>query len=203
MLVFWLTTALAAPPAGFVDLSEHIPGLQEDIRYAGENNFTGAVLPGYEAADAWLVTAAADALSKVQADLAKEGLGLLIYDAYRPVPGTLGMVAWTERTNQENLLTDGYIARRSGHNHGHTVDLTLVRLETGEPLNMGTPFDTFSEASHTANATGDALANRLRLKAAMEAHGFRNYAKEWWHYRLPVEGTTPHHEPYTEAVESK
>lgn len=203
MLYLWLLTAFAAPPDGFTDLSEAIPTLREDIRYAGSNNFTGAPLPGYEAADAWMLTPAAEALAKVQADLEKEGLGLLVYDAYRPVQGTLGMVAWTERTDQTHLLTDGYIAWKSGHNHGHTVDLTLIRLDTGEPLDMGTPFDTFSEASHTANATGEALANRQRLKAAMEAHGFRNYAKEWWHYRLPLEGTTPHHEPYTEAVESK
>jgi zinc D-Ala-D-Ala dipeptidase len=82
------------------------------------------------------------------------------------------------------------VARRSGHNLGNTVDLTLVRLDTGEELPMGTAYDEFTEAAHTANASGAVAANRALLVRAMEEAGWRNYAKEWWHFSLPGE-----HEP--------
>ena len=184
------------PPVGFQDLAQTAPSVLQDIRYAGASNFTQAPLPGYGAESAWLVDKAAEALKRVQATLEKQGLGLLVYDAYRPQRGTAAMVAWAECLGQEALLNDGYIARHSGHNHGHTVDLTLVSQATGTPLDMGTPWDTFSEESHTLNATGTALENRLVLKRAMEAEGFRNYTKEWWHFRLPTEGTRPRDVPY-------
>ena len=96
------------------------------------------------------------------------------------------MVAWTERVHRADLLKDGYIASRSRHNLGLAVDLTLIDLGSGKELEMGTPFDTFSPAAHTANATGEAAANRQRLKAAMEREGFTNYDQEWWHYTLDV-----------------
>lgn len=170
-----------------MDLTSHIPTIRTDIRYHTADNFTGAPLPGYGAPGAWLLEAPADGLRAVQQDLASEGLGLLVYDAYRPRRGTLGMVAWAERTEQVHLLDNGYIARVSGHNRGNTIDLTLVDLATGAPLDMGTPWDTLSEKSHTRNAEGDALANRLRLKAAMSAHGWTNYWKEWWHYSFDLD----------------
>ncbi|MFL5384858.1 MAG: M15 family metallopeptidase, partial [Longimicrobiaceae bacterium] len=85
------------------------------------------------------------------------------------------------------VLDQGYVARQSGHNRGNTVDLTVVR--GGRELDMGTPFDTFSEAAHTANAAGAVLENRMILKRAMEAEGFQNYDREWWHYRLPAADT--------------
>ncbi|TNE85007.1 MAG: hypothetical protein EP330_26750 [Deltaproteobacteria bacterium] len=175
------------PPEGWVDLTAHIPGIRTEIRYHTANNFTEAPLPGYGAPGAWLLKEPADALVKVQADLADQGLGLLVYDAYRPRRGTLGMVAWAERTDQVFLLDNGYIARVSGHNRGNTIDLTLVDLATGEPLDMGTPWDTLSEASHTKNAEGTALDNRLKLKAAMEAHGWAYYWKEWWHFSFEMD----------------
>jgi D-alanyl-D-alanine dipeptidase len=178
---------LRPPPEGWVDLRAHIPGLRTDIRYHTADNFTEAPLPGYGAPGAWLLEAPADALRAVQADLAEANLGLLIYDAYRPRRGTLGMVAWAERTEQVHLLDNGYIARVSGHNRGNTIDLTLVDLTTGKPLDMGTPWDTLSEDSHTKNADGEALANRMRLKSAMRAHGWTNYWKEWWHYSFDLD----------------
>jgi len=185
------------PPEGWVDLKAHIPGVKTDIRYHTADNFTGAPLPGYGAPEAWLQHDPANALVKVQADLKEKGLGLLVYDAYRPLRGTLGMVAWAHRTDQVHLLDDGYIARRSGHNKGNTIDLSVVDLETGEELDMGTPWDTLSEASHTTKATGKALENRLMLREVMHAHGWKNYWKEWWHYSYKMPGKLPHRDvPY-------
>ncbi len=157
-----------------------------DLRYATSNNFTGAPLPGYLANHAYLRREAAPALARVQRDLKPQGLGLKIFDAYRPVRATLAMVDWTKRVNRPDLLSDGYIASRSRHNLGLAVDLTLIDLATGRELEMGTPFDTFSSAAHTATATGLAAANRQKLKAAMEAEGFLNYDQEWWHYTFNV-----------------
>ena len=157
-----------------------------DLRYATANNFTGAPLPGYFANRAFLRREAAAALARVQRDLRSSGLGLKVFDAYRPVRATLAMVDWTERVQRPDLLKDGYIASRSRHNLGLAIDLTLIELATGRELEMGTPFDTFSAAAHTANATGIAATNRQKLKAAMEREGFANYDQEWWHYSFSV-----------------
>lgn len=157
-----------------------------DLRYATSNNFTGAPLPGYEANRAYLRREAASALSRVQRDLKPRGLGLRIFDGYRPVRATLAMVDWTARVHRPDLLADGYIASRSRHNLGLAVDLTLIELPGGRELEMGTPFDTFSAAAHTANATGLAANDRQKLKSAMEAEGFVNYDQEWWHYAFNV-----------------
>ena len=157
-----------------------------EMRYATSDNFTGAPLPGYLANRAFLRREAASALTRVQSDLRAEGLGLKIFDAYRPVRATLAMVDWTDRVHREDLLRDGYIASRSRHNLGLAIDLTLIDLATGRELDMGTPFDTFSSAAHTANATGIAAANRQRLKRAMERRGFTNYDQEWWHFSFDV-----------------
>jgi D-alanyl-D-alanine dipeptidase len=89
------------------------------------------------------------------------------------------------------VLDQGYVARRSNHNRGAAIDLTLVRLDDGKPLGMGTAFDAFTTRSHTANASGRALRNRLTLKRAMEAAGFRNYRREWWHYDFPTTTAPP------------
>lgn len=158
------------------------PGIREDVRYATANNFTGAPLPGYETAAALLRPDAAAALARVQRRLARDGYGLLVWDAYRPVRATLGMVEWAERTGNEWVLDQGYVARRSNHNRGNTVDLTVVRLDTGAALDMGTPYDHFGVESHTANATGAVAANRRVLLDAMLAEGWRNYDQEWWHF---------------------
>ncbi|HVS60602.1 MAG TPA: M15 family metallopeptidase [Gemmatimonadaceae bacterium] len=162
------------------------PTIVVDLRYATPNNFTGAPLPGYQANRAYLRREAAAALARVQRDLRPQGLALKIFDAYRPVRATLAMVEWTERVHRSDLLRDGYIASRSRHNLGLAIDLTLIDLATGRELEMGTPFDTFSAAAHTANATGVAAVSRQKLKAAMEAEGFVNYDQEWWHYIFNV-----------------
>ena len=157
-----------------------------DLRYATSNNFTGSPLPGYLANRAFLRREAAAALARVERGLRAEGLGIKVFDAYRPVRATLAMVDWTERVNRTDLLKDGYIASRSRHNLGLAIDLTLIDLATGRELDMGTPFDTFSSAAHTANASGQVAANRQRLKAAMEKEGFVNYDQEWWHFSFNV-----------------
>jgi D-alanyl-D-alanine dipeptidase len=174
------------PPASerpaLVHVAEPATGISEDIRYATADNFTGAPLPGYEVGAALLRPEAAAALARVQHRLEARGLGLLVWDAYRPVRATEAMVAWAEGTGNEWVLARGYVARRSNHNRGNTVDLTLVRLDSGEPLDMGTPYDHFGVEAHTANAAGRVQANRQILLEAMEAEGWTNYDQEWWHY---------------------
>ena len=156
------------------------------MRYATPDNFTGAPIAGYEARRAFLRREAAAALARIQRRAAAEGLGLEVFDAYRPVRATDAMVAWTERTGRQDLIRDGYIASRSRHNLGLAIDLTLVDRATGRELDMGTPFDTFSAAAHTANADGAVARNRATLKRLMESEGFVNYDQEWWHFAFSV-----------------
>jgi D-alanyl-D-alanine dipeptidase len=174
-----------------VDVRSLDSTIRVEARYASANNFTGKPLPGYEAPRALLRREAAAALGRVQARLRSDGLGLLVYDGYRPVRATLAMVDWAKRSGHQNLLEEGYIARRSRHNLGLAVDLTLAKLATGIALDMGTPFDTFSESAHTANAAGQVSRNRQILVVAMEREGFSNYDQEWWHFSYPVEGALP------------
>lgn len=176
-------------PGTLVNVQSLDRTIRTDVRYATRNNFTGAVLPGYERPLALLRPEAARALVRVHQSLRPRGLGLKVFDGYRPVRATLGMVDWAERTNNEWVLEQGYVARQSGHNRGGTVDLTLVRLSNGQELEMGTAYDTFSEAAHTANATGQVAENRRILLDAMRAEGFSNYEKEWWHFSFS--GTYP------------
>jgi D-alanyl-D-alanine dipeptidase len=174
-----------------VDVRSVDSTIQVDARYATANNFTGAPLPGYEAPRALLRREVAAALGRVQRRLAAQGLGLKVFDGYRPVRATLAMVDWATRTGRGELVDSGYIARRSRHNMGVAVDLTMVELETGAEVPMGTPFDTFAPEAHTANAEGDIRRHRQALVLAMESEGFANYEKEWWHFSYPVEGAVP------------
>jgi zinc D-Ala-D-Ala dipeptidase len=181
----------AAAESLLVDVQAVNPRIAVSLRYFTSDNFTGAPLPGYDANRAYLRREAAAALGRVQAQLDSEGLGLLVWDGYRPVRATEGMVAWAEQTGNMQLFEQGYIARRSRHNMGVAVDLTLVSAATQQPLDMGTPFDTFSKAAHTANASGVAAANRQRLVAAMAREGFQNYDQEWWHFSFAVTDPVP------------
>jgi zinc D-Ala-D-Ala dipeptidase len=164
-------------------------------RYATADNFMGAPLPGYGSNRAFLRRPAADALARVQRALAADGLGLLVWDAYRPVRATLAMVTWATNTGRQSLLTDGYIASRSRHNLGLAIDLTLVRLPGGDEIDMGTPFDRFDSSAHTANASGAVRVMRERLVRAMEREGFRNYDREWWHFSFEVPDAKPYDVP--------
>jgi len=181
----------AAAESLLVDVRTLEPAILVDLRYATPHNFTGAVLPGYDGPKVLLRREAAQALARVEARLRPDGLGLRVWDAYRPVRATRAMVTWAERTGRTDLLDQEYIARRSRHNLGVAVDLTLVDLATGKELDLGTPFDTFSEAAHTANAQGRVLRDRQILVRAMESEGFQNYEKEWWHFSYPVQGAEP------------
>jgi D-alanyl-D-alanine dipeptidase len=172
--------------AGLEDVRERATGIDVDLRYATADNFTGTRLPGYCSAEPFLRSRAARALGQVQAQLAADGLGLRVFDAYRPARASRAMVRWAKRTDHEYLL-HGLIAARSNHNRGAAVDLTLVRLDGHRELSMGTPYDSFSSSAATNAVKGKALRNRLRLKRAMEAEGFRNYRREWWHYDFPSE----------------
>lgn len=188
------------PPPGFIDLRAALPDACFTAGYAAADNFTGAPLPGYAVAGAWLLAVPAAALVKVQAALADEGLSLRIFDAYRPRRASAAMVDWAERTGQTRLLADGYIARRSGHNHGHTIDLGLARRGSCAPLDMGSAWDTLDATSHTLNAAGPARAHRLLLRRVMRAAGFRDYSREWWHFSFPLAGTRALDIPYGPAA---
>jgi D-alanyl-D-alanine dipeptidase len=170
-----------------VDVRTEDSTIVVEARYATTSNFTGGVLPGYEANKAFLRREAADALHRVQQRLRSGGMGLKIFDGYRPVRATQAMVEWARRTGQMHLIQDGYIASRSRHNLGLAVDLTLVDFSVGgREVDMGTPFDTFSEQAHWANATGRTLRYRQLLRQVMEAEGFKQYDQEWWHYTYEV-----------------
>jgi D-alanyl-D-alanine dipeptidase len=181
------TASDAAADTLLTDVRSLAPAIVVELRYATGNNFTGAPLAGYEGNHAYLRREAAAALARIQRSLARDGLGLKIFDAYRTVRATQAMVDWTKRVNREDLLRDGYIASRSRHNLGLAIDLTLIHRSDSTELETGTPFDTFSAAAHTANASGEAARNRQLLKEAMEREGFVNYDQEWWHfsYDLP------------------
>lgn len=172
----------SSTPLPLVDVRAYARGIQVDVRYATKSNFTGAVLPGYCEGRALLLAPAARRLARVQRTLRADGLGLKVWDAYRPARASRAMVRWANRTGRQSLLSDGYVAARSNHNLGTTVDLTLVTLADGTELDMGTPYDTFTVRAATRDARGRVLRNRLALRAAMARHGFEAYSREWWHF---------------------
>ena len=189
-------------PDAFVNVNEILPAAVFDIRYASDENFLGTRVDGYVRPICLLTEPAAAALKRVQQDAQRRGYTLKIFDCYRPQRAVDHFVRWVgdphDRTmkahyypNEEKsrLIEKGYIADRSGHSRGSTLDLTLVKKEGGAELDMGTPYDYFDALSNTTapRITGEPKANRLLLKAVMEKHGFVNYAKEWWHYTLKDE----------------
>jgi zinc D-Ala-D-Ala dipeptidase len=165
------------PEARLVKLQSYIPGLVFDIRYATANNFTKIVL--YHNPIAFMRKAPADALKKVQEELNKKGLGLKIYDAYRPFSVTCTM--W--RLTPDRRYTANP-RRGSHHNRGIAADLTVIDLKTGKELDMGTGYDNFTDSAHHnfARLPPAALANRRMLKGIMWQHGFNYVPTEWWHY---------------------
>ena len=169
--------------------------IRVEARYATPDNFTGRPLPGYEAPRALLRREAAAALGRVQARLRSGGLGLKVFDGYRPVRATLAMVDWAQRTGRRELVDSGYIARRSRHNLGVAVDLTIVDPASGTEVPLGTPFDTFTDEAHTANAEGRVRRYRQLLVRVMASEGFQNYEKEWWHFSYPLEGAVAFDRP--------
>jgi zinc D-Ala-D-Ala dipeptidase len=222
----------AAPPSSlpgdFVFLRDVDPTIQQDMRYATPNNFTGAPLPGYDGAECVLRQAAAEALRRVQRELASRNLSLKVFDCYRPTRAVAAMARWANdgksgaatrnhfpREQKSKLFARGYIASRSRHSQGTTIDLTLVDLSAPTPANpdtrlraacdapaaqrgnadgidMGTSFDCFDVRSWTENSEVADEQRRWRryLRSIMSKYGFSNYAQEWWHYTF--RGVTGH-----------
>lgn len=193
--------------SGFVDAAEAAPGLVVDMRYHGPENFIGRRIAGYEAPVCLLTREAASALGRVQAKLAAFGLGLKVFDCYRPQRAVADFVAWAKdpadqarkaiqypNVDKSRLFELGYIAEKSGHSRGSTVDLTLVDLATKAEIDMGSGYDLFDTKSWPTDQTvsPQARANRLALQAAMKAEGFRPLKEEWWHFTL-------NGEPYPET----
>jgi D-alanyl-D-alanine dipeptidase len=165
--------------AGLVDVHRYAPSTRVNLSYRTKHNETGAPLPGYCENWALLHDRGAFSLGQVQRYLRRRGLSLLVLDAYRPVRATEALVRWAERTGRGDAVGT-YIARRSRHNTGSAVDITLVRDRDGKRLRMGG--FAFGPSSHTYNASGRILRNRLTLKSAMERFGFGAYLNEWWHF---------------------
>jgi zinc D-Ala-D-Ala dipeptidase len=193
-------------PPHFVDAATVVPGLIAEMRYAGSHNFVGRPIAGYEASRCLLTQPSAAALAEVARDLAPQGLRLKVFDCYRPMRAVANFVTWARDPNdsagkkefypdidKRTLFHYGYIASRSGHSRGSTVDLTLARAD-GHELDMGTPFDFFGPQSwpRAANVGNEAKANRALLAAAMQRRGFRPYDREWWHFTLS-------HEPFPDT----
>jgi D-alanyl-D-alanine dipeptidase len=160
-----------------VDIKKLIPSLKLDIRYAGKNNFLHE--PVYNYAKAYLRLPAAAALQKVQKELQKMGLGLKIFDAYRPYKAT---VKFYDKVKDTQYVASPWSGSR--HNRGCAVDLTIISLKTGSELKMPTGFDSFREAAHSdyLNLSPEQIRNRDLLIGVMAKYGFENLPTEWWHY---------------------
>ncbi len=185
--------------SGFVSLGEAIPDALLDVRYYTTYNFVGARIDGYEQPVVLLTKEAAAALRRVSDDMQQKGLRLVIYDAYRPQRAVDHFARWAEdvaddrmkavfypEVDKADLFSRGFIARRSGHSRGSTVDLTLLDEKSGTLLDMGGPFDFFGEKSHPdyAGVTEQQHRNRMLLREAMLARGFKPLSTEWWHFTL-------------------
>jgi len=197
--LFFSVSVCAQLPNGFVYVDSVVPDLQVELRYCTDNNFVGVPIDGYNANKLILTEKAAHALKLVQKELLQQNLCLRVYDGYRPQQAVNHFMRWAKDLNdtltkrqfypeiQKNLLfKEGYIASKSGHSRGSTVDLTIVNANTNEPLDMGSPYDFFGKESWTNydGITEQQKANRQLLKSIMQKHGFVNFYKEWWHYSL-------------------
>lgn len=200
-----VSTATDATAAGMVEIRSVAPDMSLEIRYAGNDNFVGRPVVGYEAAGCYLHRSVAQALARVEHALRPQGLRLHIFDCYRPVRAVQDFVRWAgdlrdQSTKaryypylEKSVLLGDYISPTSGHSRGATLDLSLMELREGRyaALDMGTGFDYFDELAHTdsPHANANQRANRERLRAAMRREGFENYPLEWWHYTYKPEPT--------------
>ena len=201
------TVAPVYDRSDFVEVTEAVPDVILEIRYYGTYNFVGARIDGYERPLALLTREAADSLRAVSDDVIKLGYRLKIYDAYRPQRAVNHIIRWAEdvqdtamkavfypMVDKSLLFEQGYIAARSSHSRGSTVDLTLLNAATGKELDMGSPFDWFGDESHPDYRCPlyRQSENRLVLRNAMLRHGFEGIDSEWWHFTL-------HNEPYPDT----
>ena len=193
----------ADDPTGFVILSDVVPDVIQEIRYYSTYNFVGERIDGYEQPCAMMTIEAAQALKNVSDYVKKQGYRLKIYDAYRPQKAVSHFVRWAEnlsdtrmkkyfypKVDKTRLFAEGYIAEKSGHSRGSTVDLTLFDMNTGKELDMGGTFDYFGELSHPdykGELTKQQLKNRKTLRDAMLKFGFKPLDTEWWHFTLKNE----------------
>ena len=186
-------------PDGFVYLEEVVPSIRLDMRYFSEDNFTGKPVDGYLKPRGIITRQAAMALGNVQDELVPFGLGIKIFDAYRPQRSVDNFVRWAADLSdtktkvqyypnvaKQDLFREGYIAAKSSHSRGSTVDLTIMELSSGAELDMGSPFDFFGPISWPESTIVQPakLAYRLLLKTLMMKYGFKPYAQEWWHFTL-------------------
>lgn len=199
VLVAFSSRDISNLPKGFVYVRDIIPDLDVELRYFSKNNFVGDTINGYNANILILTKPTAEALKKVQDELQEQNLCLKIYDGYRPQQAVNHFVAWAKILNdtiqkttfypnvdKRNLFKEGYIASHSGHSRGSTVDLTIIDGNTQEPLDMGSSFDFFGHESwiNYEGLTKVQKQNRQLLQSVMLKHGFRGYAREWWHFTL-------------------
>ena len=188
--------------SGFVVLADYVPGIIQEIRYHSTYNFIGDRIDGYEDPCALLTIEAARALKNVSNEVNVEGYRLKVFDAYRPARAVKHFVLWGIEDldlrmkpyfypdlDKEELFTKGYIAKRSSHSRGSTVDLTLLDMKTGKELDMGSPFDLFSPVSHPdfQGISKAQYANRMLLQQVMVRNGFEPLDCEWWHFTLKNE----------------
>ncbi|MCL5129934.1 M15 family metallopeptidase [Algibacter sp. L4_22] len=199
LVLLFSVFSFAQLPKGFVYVKDIIPDLNVELRYNTTYNFVGKRVDGYKSNRLILTKQAAEALRLVQAELEDENLCLKVYDGYRPQQGVNHFIRWARdlsdtinksifypKINKRILFKSGYIATRSGHSRGSTIDLTIVDGNTGDILDMGSPFDFFGEASwvNYPNISEKQKENRQILQSVMRKYGFRNYSKEWWHFTL-------------------
>ena len=203
-------------PAGFVLLADYVPQIVQEIRYYSTYNFIGDRIDGYEEPCALLTVEAARALKAVSNEMIVQGYRLKVFDAYRPAGAVRHFVLWGIEDldlrmkpyfypdlEKQELFAKGYIAKMSSHSRGSAVDLTLLDMQTGKELDLGSPFDLFSEASHPdyRGITQEQYDNRMRLRNSMMRNGFLPISCEWWHFSLKDE---PYPDTYFEfPVSSK
>ncbi len=189
-------------PSHFVVLGDFVPGIIQEIRYHSTYNFIGERIDGYEEPVALLTIEAARALKSVSNEVNAQGFRLKVFDAYRPASAVKHFVLWGiddldlrmkpffyPDLEKQELFAKGYIAKQSSHSRGSAVDLTLLDMKTGKEVDMGSPFDLFSEVSHPDHkgVTQEQYENRMFLQKAMVRNGFQPLSCEWWHFSLKDE----------------
>lgn len=189
-------------PKGFVYLNNIDKTIQSELRYITNNNFIGKPIDGYKENVVIVSLPTAIALHKIQTQLLKDSLSLKIFDAYRPQQAVDHFARWAKQLNdnlmkkqyypdvkKSQLFNKGYIASKSGHTRGSTVDLTIVDLKTGKALDMGSNYDFFGAISHpfSKKINKQQQKNRMLLREIMLNHNFKPYENEWWHFTLKNE----------------
>ncbi len=200
-LLIWSAQAVALPES-FVYLSDVEQTIVQDMKYLTNDNFLGRPVKGYAAPRCILTEQAAGVLAKFQAELKPQGLGLKVFDCYRPQTAVNDFIAWSEDHDdqimkqkyypniaKEDFFTLGYANKKSSHTRGSTVDLTIINLDDNSELEMGTIFDFMDPLSHPDNQdiSETAYSNRMILRDAMLSHGFVPIETEWWHFTLADE----------------